>query len=683
MHIPDTRLDQLSINTIRTLSMDAVQAANSGHPGTPMALAPVVHALWTRWLRYDPRHPEWADRDRFVLSCGHASMLLYSVLHLADVRKPDGSAAVSLDDIRKFRQLHSPCAGHPEFGEVTGAETTTGPLGQGVANSVGMAIAGRWMGARYNRDGKCLFGHRVFALCSDGDLMEGISSEAASIAGHLGLSNLCWIYDDNRITIEGSTDLAFSEDVRRRFESMGWATGEVSDANDLEALHREFGRFEEGLGKPFLIVVKSVIGFGAPGKQNTAAAHGSPLGEEEIRGAKQSYGWPVDQKFLVPAETRDYYAASLGARGAGLYAAWNGVREQLQQSAPELAGELALIAKRELPAAVDEAFRNFVPAEKPAATRVSSGRILNAVAGSLPWLVGGSADLAGSNNSQIDAPTAGHLSRSEPGGRNMHFGVREHAMASIANGMSLSGLRPYCATFFVFTDYLRPALRLSGLMRQPVIHILTHDSIGLGEDGPTHQPVEHLAAARAIPNLLVIRPADAAETAAAWHVALRQTDRPTALVLTRQNVPAIAREGSLPAGGLAQGAYVVWQASADCDLILMGTGSEVSLCLEAARVLQTRGFLPRVVSFPCWELFAEQSEEYRESVLPVAVRARVAVEAGLAMGWREWLGTHGQFVGMEGFGASAPAEVLYRHFGITVEGVVAAAERSRQLAGPR
>lgn len=669
-------LEQLSINTIRTLAMDAVQAANSGHPGTPMALAPVAYSLWTRWLRFDPAHPDWANRDRFVLSCGHASMLLYSLLHLSGVRRNDGKPSVSLDDIRNFRQLHSPCAGHPEFGEVVGAETTTGPLGQGVANSVGMAIASRWMAARFNRPGLPLFNNRVFALCSDGDLMEGISGEAASLAGHLGLGNLCWIWDDNQITIEGSTDLAFSENIRRRFEAMGWETAEVLDANDLDALDREFSRFDSGLDRPLLLVVKSVIGYGAPTKQNTAAAHGSPLGNDEIRGAKLAYGWPVDAQFLVPPEVPRHFSETLGRRGQDQYRDWLELQARLADSDPALAGELEMIRNRCLPPAVETTFRSFVPAEKPAATRISSGKVLNAVAGSLPWLIGGSADLAGSNNSLIEDPSAGHLSREMPGGRNLHFGVREHAMAAIANGMALSGLRPYAATFFVFTDYMRPAMRLSALMQQPVIWLLTHDSIGLGEDGPTHQPVEHLAAVRAIPNLLVIRPADSMETAAAWQTALQQSRRPTAIVLTRQNVPFLKRGQGCAAGGPGQGAYVLWQADGECNLVLMGSGSEVAICLEAALRLQAEGHCPRVVSFPSWELFAEQPGEYRESVLPAGIPARVAVEAGLAMGWREWIGGRGEFVGMTGFGASAPAEVLYRHFGITVDAVVAAAHRT-------
>jgi len=668
-------MDQLAINTIRTLSMDAVQKANSGHPGTPMALAPVTWSLWTKWLRYDPVNPDWWNRDRFVLSCGHASMLLYSMLHLAGVRKKDGSTAVSLDDIRNFRQLHSPCAGHPEYGEVVGAETTTGPLGQGVANSVGMAIASRWLASRYNRPNSTLFDYRVFAICSDGDLMEGISNEAASMAGHLGLGNLCWIYDDNHITIEGNTDLAFSENVRKRFEALGWSTAEVADANDLDALDREFSRFDQGGDRPLLIVVKSVIGFGAPKKQNTASAHGSPLGDDEIRSAKQNYGWPVDEKFLVPPDVIEHFDSTIGSRGADLFAGWKQTLDDYAAGHPDLATELRQMADRELPAAFQVAFDAFEPAEKPAATRTSSGKILNAIAPSIPWLLGGSADLAGSNNSIIEDPSAGHMSKANPGGRNFHFGIREHSMAAICNGMSLSGLRSYCATFFVFTDYMRPAMRLSALMHQPVTYILTHDSIGLGEDGPTHQPVEHLVACRAIPNLLVIRPSDARETADAWKVAMEQTSRPTALVLTRQNVAANVREGHGPAGNLEQGAYVLWQPEKDFQVILIGTGSEVEICMTAARELQQQGIHPRVVSMPCWELFEEQPAAYQESVLPAKKTSRVACEAGLAMGWKQYLGSQGVFIGMTGFGASAPGEKLYEHFGITAANVVAAAKK--------
>ncbi len=664
----------LAINTIRTLSMDAVQAANSGHPGTPMALAPVVYELWANHLRYDPAHPHWPVRDRFVLSCGHASMLLYSILYLAEVKKGDGlvEPAVSLADIKNFRQLHSPCAGHPEFGEVTGAETTTGPLGQGIANSVGMAIAARWVDARYGGSQPGLFDYNVYALCSDGDLMEGVGNEAASLAGHLGLSNLCWIYDDNRITIEGSTDLAYSDNVAAKFAAMGWQTVTVNDANDLVAFRAALRVFQNTYDRPTLIVVRSIIGYGAPNKQNTASAHGAPLGESEIAAAKAAYGWPPQEKFRVPAEVVAHFRDTIGRRGRDLFAQWQRDWQGFTSANPRLAEDLQRVWRRELPIGWQESLAGFATGGKAAATRAWSGKVLNLVAEKIPWLVGGSADLAESNKSLIEDPTAGSFLLGNPGGRNFHFGVRELAMAAICNGMSLSGLRVYCATFFVFTDYLRPALRLSALMRQPVLYILTHDSIGLGEDGPTHQPVEHLAACRAIPNLLVIRPADGEETAAAYRVALEQTQRPTALVLSRQNVPDLDHASHSVSDGVYRGAYVIRDSASPCEVILIGTGSELALCLQAAQQLEKQGWAVRVVSFPCWELFDEQTEEYRESVLPARCRARVAVEAGLEMGWQKYLGSAGKFVGMSGFGASAPAEKLYEYFGITVDRVVAA-----------
>ncbi len=671
-------IEQLAINTIRTLSMDAVQAANSGHPGTPMALAPLAYELWANHLRYDPEHPHWPARDRFVLSCGHASMLLYSVLHLAGVRKPDGSGdfAVTLDNIRNFRQLHSPCAGHPEFGEVTGAETTTGPLGQGVANSVGMAIAAGWFDSRFGHGNNELLDYNVYAFCSDGDLMEGIANEAASVAGHLGLANLCWVYDDNRITIEGSTDLAFSENVSEKFMALGWQTIYINDANNVAAFRKALERFQATTDRPTLIIVRSIIGYGAPNKQNTAGAHGAPLGESEIVAAKEYYGWPKEAKFLVPTEVTEHFDETIGRRGRELFKAWSSHWQAYQIKHPKDAADLKMIWDRKLPTDWQSAIDGFAAGGKAAATRVWSGKVLNKVADKIPWLIGGSADLAESNKSLIESADAGHFEKAHYGGRNFHFGIRELAMAAICNGMSLSGLRPYAATFFVFTDYLRPAMRLSALMHQPIIYLLTHDSIGLGEDGPTHQPVEHLAACRAIPNLLVMRPADGAETAEAYRVALTQSRRPSALVLSRQNVPELDRSVCKPAQGVAQGAYVLWQSSEKFDVILIGTGSELSLCVEAGKRLADSGKSVRVVSMPCWELFDEQPEGYRESVLPRSCTARVAVEAGLEMGWQKYLGWAGEFVGMKSFGASAPAEQLYLHFGITVDQVVAAAIRT-------
>ena len=670
-------IEQLAINTIRTLSMDAVQAANSGHPGTPMALAPLAYELWANHLRFDPEHPHWPARDRFVLSCGHASMLLYSVLHLAGVRKADGSPelAVTLDNIRNFRQLHSPCAGHPEYGEVTGAETTTGPLGQGVANSVGMAIAARWFDSRMGHGNSELLDYNVYAFCSDGDLMEGVANEAASVAGHLGLSNLCWVYDDNRITIEGSTDLAFSENVSEKFMAMGWQTILVNDANNVAAFRKALQRFQATTDRPTLIIVRSIIGYGAPNKQNTAGAHGAPLGDSEITAAKEYYGWPKEEKFLVPGEVTEHFRETIGRRGRDSYRAWLSQWQTYQSQHPGDAAQLKLIWDRKLPTDWQSAIDGFAGGGKAAATRVWSGKVLNKVADKIPWLIGGSADLAESNKSLIEASDAGHFEKGNYGGRNFHFGIRELSMAAICNGMALSGLRPYAATFFVFTDYLRPAMRLSALMHQPVIYLLTHDSIGLGEDGPTHQPVEHLAACRVIPNLLVMRPADGAETAEAYRVALAQSRRPTALVLSRQNVPELDRTVCNSAQGVAQGAYVLWQSAGPCEVILIGTGSELSLCLDAAKRLAESGRAVRVVSMPCWELFDEQPESYRETVLPKSCTARVAVEAGLEMGWQKYLGWDGAFVGMKSFGASAPAEQLYQHFGITVDQIVTAANR--------
>ncbi len=672
-------IQQLSINTIRTLSMDAVQKADSGHPGTPMALAPVAFTLWTKHLKYDPEHPNWVARDRFVLSCGHASMLLYSILHLAGVKAldkqghPTAEPAISLDDIRNFRQLNSPCAGHPEYGEAPGIETTTGPLGQGLGNSVGMAIAAKWLSSRYDRKGFDLFGYDVYALCSDGDLMEGVSCEAASLAGHLKLSNLCWIYDDNKITIEGSTDLAFSEDVAGRFESLGWLVLRVSDANNLNALDAAFEQFKRTDDRPTLIIVRSVIGYGSPRKAGSHDAHGAPLGEEEIKATKEVYGWTAPEKFYVPAEVVEHFGQSIGETGKAAYHEWSQTHEAYKKQFAAEAAELKLLFDRELPAGWEKALPVFEADAKGTATRNSSGKVLNAVAGKIPWLVGGSADLAGSNKSLINDANAGHFGAEHYAGRNFHFGIREHSMASICNGMSLSGLRAYCATFFVFTDYLRPALRLSSIMHQPVLYILTHDSIGLGEDGPTHQPVEHLAACRAIPRLLVMRPSDANEVSVAYRAALTHKQQPMALVLTRQDCPTLDRSKYASADGVMQGAYILLDSAGTPDVILMGTGSELGLCIEAAEQLSGQGIQARVVSMPCWELFEQQPESYRDTVLPTKVTARVAVEAGIKQGWERYLGNSGKFVGMSGFGASAPFEELYEHFGITTQAVVAAA----------
>ncbi len=675
-------IEQLAINTIRTLSMDAVEAAKSGHPGTPMALAPVAYTLWNDVLRYDPADPRWPGRDRFVLSCGHASMLLYSTLYLAGVKRvvdgqPTDELAVPLDDIRKFRQLNSVCPGHPEQFHTSGVETTTGPLGQGLGNSVGMAIAERWLAAHFNRPGFELFDYNVYALCSDGDLMEGVSNEAASLAGHLKLSNLCWIYDDNHITIEGHTSLAYNDDVGRRFEGLGWNVVKVADANDLAALRSAYQSFERTSDRPTLIIVRSIIAWGAPTKADTESAHGSPLGEEEIRATKIVYGWPPDEHFRVPPEVPAHFAAGVGARGRELHDAWQKKYTKYSQTHADLAREWEQMQARQLPTGWDKELPTFPADAKGMASRISSGKVLNAVAKNVPWLIGGSADLAPSTMTHLTFDGAGDFEADNYGGRNFHFGIREHGMAAALNGMALSYVRAFGATFFVFSDYLRPSMRLSALAHLPAIYIFTHDSIGVGEDGPTHQPIEHLAAARAIPNLLTIRPADANEVTEAWRVIMPLTNRPVALVLTRQNLPTLDRTKYAAASGLARGAYVLADVKPGTtpELILIGTGSEVSLCVEAYEQLVAAGVRARVVSMPCWELFDEQDEKYRESVLPSAATARLAVEMGIEQGWQKYLGFAGRFVGMTGYGASAPGGVLAKYFGFTTENVVAQAKK--------
>ena len=676
-----TDLDRLAIDTIRTLSMDAVQAANSGHPGTPMALAPVAYTIWKDCLRYDPVDPRWPNRDRFVLSCGHASMLIYALLHLAGVRggRPGHAGhdelAVSLECIKKFRQLGSPCAGHPEHHLLEAIETTTGPLGQGCGNSVGMAMAAKWLGAHYNRPGHTLFDYDTYVLCSDGDLMEGVAAEAASLAGHLGLANLCWIYDDNAITIEGETELAFSEDVGRRFEGLGWRIEHVADANDTAALGRALEAFKAEASKPTLVIVKSVIGYGAPTKAGSHAAHGAPLGPAEIKGAKEAYGWPADSEFLVPPEVPEHFAATLGARGGEARRAWEDSLTSYREADAAAAEELGEFLGGSLPAGWDAGIPVFPADAKGLASRVSSGKVINAISETVPWLLGGSADLAPSTMTLVKG--AGSFGRENYAGRNLHFGIREHGMAAACNGLALSGLRPYCATFFVFFDYLKPALRLSALGELGVIYVLTHDSIGLGEDGPTHQPIEQLASARAVPGLSVFRPADANEVAETYRVVMERADRPAVIVLSRQNLPTLDRDGLGAASGVARGGYVLKDAGGgQPDCILIGTGSEVGICLAAAEQLAAEGVRARVVSLPSWDLFSEQDEAYRESVLPAAVTARVGCEAACGFGWERWLGPAGIFVGMQSFGASAPAAKLYEHFGITAAGVAAAARRS-------
>jgi transketolase len=679
--------DLLAIDTIRTLSMDAVQKANSGHPGTPMALAPVIYTLWQEFLRFDPEDPAWPDRDRFVLSCGHASMLLYSMLHLAGVQQLDkkgartGKLAVPLDEIQRFRQLDSRCPGHPEHEITSGVETTTGPLGQGIANSVGMAIAQRWLATRYAKPGHDLFTWRTWVLCSDGDMMEGVGSEAASIAAHLQLSSLCWIYDNNRITIEGKTDLAFSEDVAARFRGYGWNTLHVTDANDTNALRKAFEAARSEKSRPTLVVVDSHIGFGAPHKHDTASAHGEPLGEDEVKLAKKAYGWPEDAKFLVPDGVRERVKAGVGDRGKKLHAEWTEKFERYRREFPKLAEDLDRMAKDELPSGWEKGLPVFPADAKGIATREASGKALNAVAPAIPWLLGGSADLAPSTKTLLSAPDAGNQSASMPGGRNFHFGVREHAMASIANGLALCKLRPYVATFLIFCDYLKPALRLAALMELPVVYVFTHDSIGVGEDGPTHQPIEQLAAMRATPGVVTIRPGDANETAEAWKVALENRHGPMCLALTRQALPTLDRTKFASAAGLARGAYVLSEAAGgSAQIILIGTGSEVSLCVAAQEKLAAEGISARVVSMPSWELFERQSAAYRDSVLPPDVTARVAVEQAGAFGWSRWVGESGAVVCMKGFGASAPFGDLQKRFGFTVENVIAVAKKQLSLA---
>ena len=674
-------LEQLAINTIRTLSMDAVEAAKSGHPGTPMALAPAAYVLFNEVLRYDPQRPNWPNRDRFVLSCGHASMLLFSVLHLTGIQQvgddgqPSGQPAVTLDDIRHFRQLHSRCPGHPEYGHTSGVETTTGPLGQGISNSVGMAIASRWLAQHYNRPDFDLFDFNVYAFCSDGDLMEGVGSEAASIAGHLKPSNLCWVYDDNHITIEGNTSLAFSEDVARRFAGYGWNVVKVADVNDLDALRAAIQGFQATADRPTLIIARTVIAWGAPHMANTSEAHGAPLGAEEIRLTKRAYGWPEDQQFLVPPEVPAHFAEGIGQRGRSLRQGWEAMMDKYRQQYPELTAQLDLIERHELPAGWDAGIKTFPADAKGVASRVSSGKVLNQVAKNVPWLVGGSADLAPSTRTLLEFDGAGDFAAGSYGGRNFHFGIREHAMGSICNGIALCGLRPYGATFFVFSDYMRPPIRLAAIMHLPVLYVFTHDSIGVGEDGPTHQPIEQLAALRSIPNLVVLRPADANEVVEAYRVVMQLKDRPAALILTRQNLPTLDRTKYAPASGVQKGGYVLSEAAGGKpQVILIATGSEVAATLAAQDLLAAEGIAARVVNLASWELFDAQPAEYRDAVLPPGVTCRVAVEAGVQLGWSKYIGTCGRFVGMTGYGTSGPVGTLMKYYGFTAENIVAAAK---------
>jgi transketolase len=679
-------IEKLAINTIRTLCMDAVQAANSGHPGSPMGMAPVAYVLWQRFLRFDPEDPIWGNRDRFVLSAGHASTLLYSLLHLSGVKAVNskyerlGAPAVPLDELKRFRQLDSKCPGHPEYRWTSGIETTTGPLGQGLATSIGMALASRWAAARFNRPDFSMFDFDVYALCGDGCIMEGISSEAASLAGHWKLSNLCWIYDSNQITIEGHTALAFSEDVATRFLGYGWNVTRVGDANDLEMLERAFKVFRNSLDRPTLIIVDSHIAWGSPNKQDTSAAHGEPLGEEEIRLTKRNYGWPEDAKFHIPPGVYEHFQQGIGKRGQELRRAWLAKIDDYKSKYPDLADQLLRMQRRELPEGWDRDLPSFPPDPKGKATRETSAAVLNAVAKNVPWLIGGSADLAPSCKTRLTFAGTGDFSAADCGGRNLHFGVREHAMGAILNGLSLSKVRPFGSGFLIFSDYGRNPLRLAALMEIPVIYVFTHDSIAVGEDGPTHQPIEHLASLRAIPGLITLRPADAAEVVEAWKFIMQRRHEPVALILTRQAVPTLDRKQYASAEGLHRGAYVLAEApNGKPDVLLLGTGSEVALCLDACQKLHAEGIAARVVSMPSWEVFEYQCRkdpDYREKILPAAVRARVSVELASTFGWERYVGHDGRMVGMNTFGASAPLKELQKKFGFTADAVVSAAKET-------
>ncbi len=680
-------MDLLCVNTIRTLSIDAVQQANSGHPGTPMALAPLVYTIWNRVMRFDPQDPIWPNRDRFVLSNGHASMLLWSVLHLTKTQAVNadyetlGKPSVTLDDIRHFRQLGSKAPGHPEYHLVSGVEATTGPLGQGVATSVGMAIGSKWLADRYNKPSFQIFDYNIYAVCGDGCLMEGISSEAASLAGHLGLDNLCWIYDNNHITIEGSTRITFTEDVAARFLAYGWNVLRDADDNDLDRIERALGVFRETTGRPTLIVLDSHIGYGSPHKHDTAAAHGEPLGEEEVRLTKRYYGWPEDAKFLVPTGVYEHFAAGIGARGEKAHLEWNGLFDSYRTKYPELANEIDLIERRELPAGWDRDLPSFPADAKGIAGRDASGKVLNVLAQNIPWFLGGSADLAPSTRTALTFEGAGDFQTDNFGGRNFHFGVREHSMAAIVNGLSLSKLRGFGSTFFVFSDYARPAIRLSAMMELPTILVFTHDAMGDGEDGPSHQPVEQLASLRAVPGLITIRPADANEVVEAYRYIMQLRHQPALLVLSRQPLPTFDREKYASASGLAKGAYVLADAAGgDPELVLIATGSELSLAVAAHEELRAEGVRSRVVSMPSWEIFDHQPKEYRESVLPPKVTARISVEEASTLGWERYVGSSGRMIGMHTFGASAPLKELQKKFGFQPDRVV---EVARELLGGR
>ncbi len=677
----DTGLDQLSINTIRTLSIDAVQQAKSGHPGTPMALAPLVYTIWNRVMRFDPEDPIWPNRDRFVLSNGHASMLLWSVLHLTGTRAVNadyerlGQPSVSLEDIRRFRQIGSKAPGHPEYHWVSGVETTTGPLGQGVATSVGMAIAQKWLADRYNRPGFPVFDYDIYVVCGDGCLMEGVASEAASLAGHLGLDNLCWVYDNNHITIEGQTSLAFTEDVAARFLAYGWNVLRVGDANDLDRIQHALSVFRATKGRPTFIILDSHIGYGSPHKQDTSAAHGEPLGDEEVRLTKRSYGWPEEAQFLVPDGVREHFAAGVGARGAAARSNWTALFASYRATYPELASEIDQMQRRDLPAGWDRNLPVFPADAKGIAGRDASGKVLNVLAQNIPWFLGGSADLGPSNKTTLTYVGAGSFQAGNPGGKNLHFGIREHAMATIVNGLSLSKVRAFGATFFIFSDYARPAIRLSALMELPTILVFTHDAMGDGEDGPTHQPVEHLASLRAIPGLVTLRPGDANEVVEAYRYVMQLRHEPAVLALSRQPLPTLDRRMYAPATGVARGAYVLADPpGGNPEVILIASGSELSLAVEAHGKLLAEHIRSRVVSMPSWEIFERQTQEYRDRVLPPGVKARLAVEQASTFGWERYVGSSGHVIGMRTFGASAPLKALQEKFGFEPERVAAAAK---------
>src|SRR5437016_6198818 len=677
------QVETLCINTIRTLAMDAVQQANSGHPGAPMALAPVMYCLWQNFLRYDPADPVWPNRDRFVLSNGHASMLLYATLYLAQVRgiNPEyerlGDYAITLDDIKRFRQIDSRTPGHPEYRIAAGIETTTGPLGQGVGNSVGMAIAANWLAAHYNRPGFEIFNYNIYAMCGDGDMMEGVGAEAASLAGHLKLPNLCWIYDNNRVTLDGPADVSFTEDVSERFLGYGWNVTHVNDANDLNAFSDACINFLQTKDRPTLIIVNSHIGYGSPHKQDTNEAHGEPLGEEEVKLVKKFYGWPEDAKFLVPDGVRETFRDGIGKRGRELHGQWSKLFADYSQKNSELAERIEHMKHHKLPSGWDKDLPTFPADSKGIATRESSGKVLNAVAQNIPWMIGGSADLATSNKTTLKFEGAGDFQAGDYGGRNLHFGVREHGMGAALSGMALSLLRPFGGTFFDFSDYMRPAIRLASIMELPVIYVFTHDSIGLGEDGPTHQPVEQLPSLRAVPGLVLLRPADANEVVEAWKVIMQLREQPAALVLTRQNVPTLDRSKYASASGVAKGAYILADTSEGLpQVILMGSGSEISLCVDAYEQLKSEGIKARVVSMPSWDIFEHQDEAYRNKVLPPQVKARVAVEQASTFGWAQYVGPTGKIIGMKTFGASAPLKELLKKFGFTPDKVVEAARQA-------